>query len=280
MIQDIAPKIFRNQYIPPASDGGYVVFAKGQQVLIRNEGKDIVLPDAGEAVHDHLKTRYLFSIDDTPFYLAQSEQTAERLEAEGYHWQTFGGSGRFTPQWRYFACGVAVHLNRWYDNNRFCGRCGMPLQPKTEERAMYCVHCENTVYPAISPAVIVGVIHDDRILMTKYADKRDGTRYSLIAGFAEIGETIEDTVRREVMEEVGVKVKNIRYYKSQPWPFSSSLLLGFFCDLDGDEHIVLDGMELSEAEWINREDMNIEDDGISLTYEMMAYFQNNREDSP
>ena len=279
MIQDIAPKIFHNQYTPPAADGGYIVFAKGQQVLVRTEGKDIVLPDAGEATHDHLQTEYLFSIDDTPFYLTQPGSVSERLEAEGCHWQTFSGSGRFTPQWRYFACGVAVHLNRWYDNNRFCGHCGMPLQPKTEERAMYCVHCGNTVYPAISPAVIVGVVHGDKILMTKYADKRDGTRYSLIAGFAEIGEAIEDTVRREVMEEVGVKVKNIRYYKSQPWPFSSSLLLGFFCDLDGDEHIVLDGMELSEAEWVSREDMNIKDDGISLTYEMMAYFQNNRKDS-
>lgn len=275
MIQDISPKIFRNQYTPPAAGGGYIVFAKGQQVLVRNEGKDIVLPDAGEAAHDHLQTEYLFSIDDTPFYLAQPGLVSERLEAEGYHWQTFSGSGRFTPQWCYFACGVAVHLSRWYDNNRFCGHCGKPLRPKTEERAMRCVHCGNTVYPTISPAVIVGVIHGDMILMTKYADKRDGSRYSLIAGFAEIGEAIEDTVRREVMEEVGVKVKNIRYYKSQPWPFSSSLLLGFFCDLDGDDQIALDGIELSEAEWVHRQDMKIENDNISLTYEMMTYFHVN-----
>lgn len=81
------------------------------------------------------------------------------------------------------------------------------------------------------------------------------------------------------MEEVGIKVKNIHYYKSQPWPFSSSLLLGFLCEPDGNEHIVLDGTELSEAEWISRKDMRIEDDGICLTYEMMACFQNNREDS-
>ena len=276
MIQDISPKIFRNQYISPAAGGGYIVFAKGQQLLVRAENGDIALPQADEKGLDHLE--YLFSVDDTPFYLAQPGPEAERLEAEGYHWQTFSGSGRFTPQWCYFACGVAVHLRRWYDNNRFCGHCGKPLRPKAEERAMRCDHCGNTVYPTISPAVIVGVIHGDKILMTKYADKRDGTRYSLIAGFAEIGEAIEETVRREVMEEVGVKVRNIRYYKSQPWPFSSSLLLGFFCDLDGDERIAMDGTELSEAEWVNREDMHIEDDGISLTYEMMAHFQNNRED--
>lgn len=276
MIQDIFPKTFRNQYIPPAVGGGYIIFAKGQQVLVRTENGDIALPKADETGLGHLE--YLFSVDDMPFYLAQPGPAAERLEAEGYHWQTFSGSGRFIPKWRYFACGVAVHLSRWYDSNRFCGHCGKPLRPKAEERAMCCDHCGNMVYPTISPAVIVGVIHGDMILMTKYADRRDGTRYSLIAGFAEIGEAIEDTVRREVMEEVGVRVRNIRYYKSQPWPFSSSLLLGFFCDLDGNERIALDGVELSEAEWINRKDMHIEDDGISLTYEMMAHFQNNRED--
>lgn len=99
----------------------------------------------------------------------------------------------------------------------------------------------------------------------------------LIAGFAEVGEAVEDTVRREVMEEVGVKVKNIRYYKSQPWPFSDTLLLGFFCELDGNKKIILDKKELSEAEWIAREDMEMTDDGISLTYEMMDYFKNNKE---
>lgn len=108
--------------------------------------------------------------------------------------------------------------------------------------------------------------------------RRDGTRYALIAGFAEVGETIEDTVRREVMEEVGLKVKNIRYYKSQPWPFSDTLLLGFFCELDGEEGITLDHMELSEARWVARGEMETEDDGISLTYEMMEYFKKQSED--
>ena len=278
MIQDIAPKIFHNQYVLPAAEGGFIVFVKGQQILVRVENGDIALPKTADIAHDDFQIQYLFSIDDTPFYLAQPGAAAAKLEADGYRWQTFSGSGRFTPQWYYFARGVAVHLSRWYDSNRFCGHCGTPLQPKEQERALCCPCCGNTIYPTISPAVIVGVVHGDMILMTKYADMRDGTRYSLIAGFAEIGEAIEDTVRREVMEEVGVKVKNLRYYKSQPWPFSSSLLLGFFCDLDGDEHIALDGLELAEAEWISRDDMHIEDDGISLTYEMMAYFQNNKED--
>jgi NAD+ diphosphatase len=121
--------------------------------------------------------------------------------------------------------------------------------------------------------VIVGVTDGDRLLMTKYAG-RIYKRYALVAGFAEVGETIEETVSREVLEEVGVRVKNIRYYKSQPWPFSDSLLMGFYCDLDGSDEIVLDETELSEAEWVHRKDIDVEADGISLTNEMIVHFKN------
>ena len=102
------------------------------------------------------------------------------------------------------------------------------------------------------------------------------TRYALIAGFAEIGETIEETVAREVMEEVGLKVKNIRYYKSQPWSFSDTLLMGFFAELDGDDRIRLDENELSVAKWCTREEVPA-DDGVSLTREMMRVFKEGRE---
>ena len=97
--------------------------------------------------------------------------------------------------------------------------------------------------------------------------------YALVAGFAEIGETIEQTVAREVMEETGVRVKNLRFYKSQPWALSDSLLFGFFCDLDGDETIKVDGDELAVAEWVPREDIPNRDDGFALTAEMIEYFR-------
>ena len=96
---------------------------------------------------------------------------------------------------------------------------------------MVCPECHNTVYPRIMPAVIVGVINGDKLLLTKY---RTGFKYNaLIAGFTEIGETVEETVKREVMEEAGIKVNNIRYYKSQPWGSANDILLGFFCDVKG-----------------------------------------------
>lgn len=127
-------------------------------------------------------------------------------------------------------------------------------------------------YPKISPAVIVGVTDGNRLLMSKYAD-REYKKYALIAGYAEIGETIEETVKREVMEEVGLKVKNIRFYKSQPWSFTDTLLLGFYADLDGEDKITLDREELALAEWFDREDIPITERNISLTNEMILHFK-------
>ena len=141
------------------------------------------------------------------------------------------------------------------------------------ERMLFCPECKHTVYPKISPAVIVAVIDGERILMTKYKG-REYTRYALIAGFNEIGETIEETVHREVMEEVGLKVKNLKYYKSQPWSFSDTLLMGFFCQLDGTDEIKLDLDELSLGEWIERKDIPETDPRISLTNEMICRFKN------
>ena len=128
-------------------------------------------------------------------------------------------------------------------------------------------------YPKISPAVIVGVTDGNRILMSKYAD-RDYKKYALLAGFTEIGETIEETVKREVMEEVGLKVKNIRFYKSQPWSFTDTLLMGFFANLDGDSEITLDQEELALAEWFEREEIPVTERNISLTNEMILAFKN------
>ena len=106
---------------------------------------------------------------------------------------------------------------------------------------------------------------------------RDYTHYALIAGYTEIGETLEQTVSREVMEEVGLKVKNIRFYKSQPWGIDGGLLLGFFCDLDGSDAITLDENELSVAQWHQRHALPIDDDGYSLTREMIRVFGEGKE---
>ncbi len=154
------------------------------------------------------------------------------------------------------------------------------MQPHEKERAMQCPACGRISYPQICPSVIVGIIDSSRILLTKYAPGHGNFRkYALVAGYAEIGESLEDTVRREVMEEVGLRVKNIRYYKSQPWSFSDALLAGFFCEPDGNTDIVMDREELSAAGWFERESLPVERSNaeISLTGEMIEVFRNGLE---
>jgi len=117
--------------------------------------------------------------------------------------------------------------------------------------------------------VIVGVHDGSHLLMTKY-NGRDYKGYALIAGFVEIGESAEDTVRREVFEEVGVQVKNVTYYASQPWGMDGGFLLGFYAELDGADRIELDREELSMAGWYAADEITVEDDDISLTSCMIA----------
>ena len=137
----------------------------------------------------------------------------------------------------------------------------------------YAESCHNMEFPKICPAVIIGVTDGDKILMSKYAG-RTYKKYALLAGFTEIGETLEETVQREVMEEVGLKVKNIRYYKSQPWSFTDTLLMGFYCDLDGGAAITLDREELAMAEWFQRDEIPVEPERDSITNEMIIRFKN------
>lgn len=178
------------------------------------------------------------------------------------------------PQYMIFTAITAYQLANWYQNNRYCGRCGKPMKRDNVERAVRCTACGKIVYPRIVPAVIVGVTNGDQLLVTKYAN-RPISYYALVAGFTEIGETLEETVQREVMEETGLHVKNIRYYKSQPWGMVDDLLAGFYCDVDGDPTIHLDPSELKLAKWVTREEIELQPDDYSLTNEMMKRFKEN-----
>lgn len=271
MIQNIHPRIYDNSFRQEAPDEqSYILFIKDNAVLVKETEDEICFPRFNELEVQDSSYIYLFSIDRSKYFLAGATQPQG-----DYDYQDMMDFRYKKPKALSFAAATACHLYNWYSRNRYCGRCGAVLKHDEKERMMRCDNCSNMVYPKISPAVIVGVTDGDRLLMTIYAG-RIYKKYALVAGFAEIGETIEDTVKREVLEEVGLRVKNIRYYKSQPWPFSDSLLMGFFCDLDGCDHIVLDETELEGAEWIHRGDISVEADGISLTNEMIIRFKENK----
>lgn len=271
MIQDIAPHVYHNEYreqSPVAGDT--VLFYNGAQVLCRLEDGRIRYPlfqVAGEAGGPY---RYLFTIDERKYFLGLGQGP------EGYGLATLQQLRESRDPMERFAGVTGSQLAQWYRDSSFCGRCGTPTEPDHKERMMRCPKCGATIYPRISPAVIVGVTDGDKLLLTKYSD-RPVRGYGLIAGFNEIGETIEETVHREVREEVGLRVKNLRFYKSQPWSFSGCLLMGFFCDLDGEEKITLQEDELAEGTWFSREDLHHVNENVSLTNEMICLFQEGKE---
>lgn len=273
MIQDIAPKKYFNHYeeqTPVAED--WLLVYKNGDVLCQLDGENIHYLKVGDVSQKEMDITYLFTISDERFFLLKNE--LEQIP-KGYTWEKQQTFRNAKPQYLGFAGVTGMQLDGWYKDNRFCGRCGKRMTPDHKERMMRC-ECGNLVFPKICPGVIVAITDGDRLLLTKYA-RRGKVNYSLVAGFTEIGETLEETVEREVMEEVGLHVKNIRYYKCQPWSFSSTLLCGFFCEVDGDKHITLDTEELALGEWFDRDNLPVEDDGVSLTREMIGVFARGEE---
>ena len=275
MIQEIKPHRFRNEFHvkTPSPNSYFLYFQDGSILLEHTDALKIPrfseLSD-GDAVKGYCD--YLFSIDSAEYYLID-ETSVTLSENEVLALYKTSVIRDLEPLWMAFAAANGAELHRFYRNNRFCGRCGTKSMKSKKERAIVCPACGNTIYPKIAPAVIVAITDGDKLLLTKYAG-REYTRYALVAGYTEFGETLEETVRREVMEEVGLKVKNIRYYKNQPWAFSDSMLVGFFAELDGSPQIHLDETELSTAVWMKREDIPGDYTNVSLTHEMSRLFKN------
>ena len=274
MIQEIGEGRFNPAYMRknPQEDDILLHYEYNKVMLIK-EGDRYRLPafrdlkgeeDAVESVS------YLFSIDSKGYYLAD---TFQMPEFGGFVMEGLQIFRSFEPMEDGFAGITGSQIYRWRESRRFCG-CGK-MAPGEKERSMVCSACGHTEYPKISPAVIVAIRNGDRLLMSRYA--RGAYRhYALIAGYLEIGETFEDCVKREVMEEVGLKVKNIRYYKSQPWAFSDTVMIGFVADLDGDDTIRLQEEELSEAGWFTREEIIEYPPYISVGHEMMKAFKDGK----
>ncbi len=275
MIQDIGNHRYDNTYQPqpPAADS-FILFYEKRTSLVVRQGDEISFLRFRELEEDNpgLGSRlvYLFSIDGERFYLSDKLTLPSSRKPEMINIMDLRGA---RPRHLGFAGITGYQLSQWYASRRYCGRCGAPMLPDSKERMMYCARCRQVEYPKICPAVIIGVRDKNRLLLIKYAD-REYKRHALVAGFCEIGESLEETVRREVREEVGLNVTNLQYYKSQPWSFSDSLLAGFFCDLAGPGEIHLQEEELASAEWFEREDLPVQDPTkASLTQEMIRYFK-------
>ena len=279
MLQDLTYGRLENEYrdLKPQADDIVLCFQNQQMLLKSNPDGTSTFPVFAEVSQWTPSWtswfaegfRYVFRMQEQNYFVWLGSVDTDSYD--GYRFAPVRSFRETLNKEQYYATMTAWHLYNWYRCNKFCGNCGGKTVHDGVERMLRCENCGNTIYPRISPAVIVAITDGDRLLMSKYAG-RGFTRYALIAGYTEIGETMEQTVAREVMEEVGLRVKNIRYYKSQPWGIDGNVLMGFYCDLDGDDTIHIDEKELALAEWHHRGALPAKDDGLTLTRAMICAF--------
>ncbi|MBR3669558.1 MAG: NAD(+) diphosphatase [Fibrobacter sp.] len=275
MIHEIAPhklhNAFRTQDPTPYD---YFIRIRDNKILLKKTASNYTIPRIKD--FPDLPCHYLIAIDGCAYFLDDSEDNApisgsyefvpnRILRTLGDRLERLGGS-------------VAFHIAHWESLNKFCGHCGHTMERSKTERAMVCPHCNNTVYPRISPVVIVAVHNADKLLMARNLDHPDKSRLFLISGFVEIGESLEQAVHREVMEEAGINIKNVKYFGSQPWPFSDSLIAGFTAELDGDETLKIQESEIEIATWVQREDIPEYDTSVSISSCLIEDFRNKRKD--
>ena len=247
---------FKPDFTPPAAkpeSALWFIFDKGR-LLVRMNNDSCSVPDTSDLARYTLVIRheqYLGALDERPCYAAEYAGDPLRdaeLTFKDLRWLF----GKLKEDLIWIA-GRANQLVNWSQTHRHCGRCGKLTEDKTDERAKACPDCGLINYPRLSPAVIVAVLKDDRILLGR--NKRFKLPfYSVLAGFVEPGETLEECVKREIREEVAITVKNIRYFGSQPWPFPNSLMVGFTADWDGGD-IDVNQSEIVEAAWYTADDL-------------------------
>ncbi len=168
--------------------------------------------------------------------------------------------------------GRAAQIIEWHNTHQFCGRCGVKLFESDVEHAKVCPDCKYHFYPRISPSIIVLIKRGKEILLARSPHFSENI-YSTLAGFVEPGESVEDAVHREVWEEVGIKIKNLKYRGSQPWPFPNSLMLGYTAEHAAGE-ITIDGVEISDAGWFSLDKLPQLPNKISIAHELISLFIN------
>ena len=167
----------------------------------------------------------------------------------------------------------AVLIRDWYINHQYCGKCGSKTEIDKKDMMLVCPKCKQMHYPRIAPAIIVAITKEDKLLMAKHSYHKQH-RYALIAGFVEPAETIEEAVRREVKEEIGISIKNIKYVKSQSWPFPNSLMIGFTAQYESGQ-IKVDNDEILDAKWFTKEEIDLPESDISISSWLIQNFIDN-----
>ncbi|QAA34234.1 NAD(+) diphosphatase [Clostridium manihotivorum] len=229
-------------------DLGFVIF-KGN-ILVKKTSNSSSIPSMREIIEVNLNKNdkfFIGKIGDKACFAMDCD--SEPRMPENFQLISLRDFAINSEEYLFLAAGRANQILHWNNTHKFCGSCGTKTENKVDELAKVCPSCSNVMYPVICPAIIVAVKRDDKILLAHNANFKNNM-YSLIAGFVEAGEELERTVEREVFEEVGIKIKNIRYHHSSPWSFPNSLMLGFVADYESGD-IKVDGKEILHADWFD-----------------------------
>lgn len=240
-------------------------------LLTRIEADRYRIPDTSdlEALQVKLAHRiYMGTLDGQPCFAGAPEDG--KLAGDNFNFVNLRALFGSMPEELIWIAGRANQLIHWHLSHRYCGKCGRRTDDKADELAKICPDCRNINYPRLSPAVIVAVIKDDRILLARNR-RFKYPFYSVLAGFVEPGESLEGCVAREIEEEVGITVKHIRYFGSQPWPFPDSLMIGFTAEYAGGE-ISVDGSEIVEAAWFSKDNLPEIPPKISIARQLIDWF--------
>jgi NAD+ diphosphatase len=251
---------FISQIQEPAGyqDAAYWFFFQNDRLAVRSAANAVEIPcvpDPGELGLAPTRRQFLGYVEQEGRRIAcfSAELDAELALGEGWTVdnlrQLYASLG---DAWFQLA-GRAVQILDWDRNHQFCGRCGAPMAPVPNERAKRCTVCGLSNYPRLSPAMIIAVtreIEGEKRLLLARNHRFPAGRYSVLAGFVEPGESLEECALREVKEEVGIDIDNIRYFGSQPWPFPNSLMLGFTAGYAGGD-LQLEDAEIAEAGWFS-----------------------------
>ena len=278
MIHEIFPHKFNNEFIITENieEDDFIFHFNGNSLLLRTIGDDFAIPRKKEiaGISESTEKTFLFTLNNISCFLIWD---CPKIENSPFTYKEVSFFRTFKQQEIAWASIVGYQLMSWYSQNKFCGKCGSKTIEKTDERAIICPDCGTMVFPKISPAIIVAITCNDKILLA-HNSNFSSNWYSLVAGYADIGESLEETVIREVKEEVGLNVKNICYYKSQPWPFSGSMMIGFFAEADDTQPICVDHKEITDAAWYSRGNLPNHPPNISIAGEMIDKFENGKYD--
>ncbi len=254
----------------------YLIFNDKGELLVNSENEEqLSIPCFEPREVEQLQLKgfcCLGTCDDIPCFCAGFvEGPLSDKGQTGYQWQNLRAVFNNVMPDFWEVVGYGRGINDCQVNFKFCGKCGRKTEQKTDEHGRFCQSCNLVFYPRISPAIIVAVVKEDRLLLARGINFPNKKMFSVLAGFVEPQERLEDCVRREVFEETGIKVKNVTYFNSQPWPFPDSLMIGFTAEYESGE-LNPDPKEILEAGWFPADQLPLVPGKPTLSGDLIQWF--------